>query len=599
MDEYQALRNMLISNMKRGSFTPDGLLEPARRLEKLLREVFGSRVNDQPELFKIRAYISEVYYFFDLKKEARQVLTDGYVERVGVELFDDGRKLNAADCPLKREKVRAYLAYVQACYYGREQYERAAAEFENCVTFIRTKLMRDHGFQSDSTLALSYYNLGRALRQCSRYEEAMHAFSEALKFFHRRYQTRLRMFEEKEAELLRQIKRPRTQLEQLAERRKDEMMMFHHRSGLVFGRGMAWTNYARGQLLTALTENIVPATVFLDETKDEISKGYLNLIESTILRNRLDGSRPETRKQELERAEQLLQKSIDSFQAYRHKSYESRALYELSIILLYKRQFDSALTEINKVIQRVDGKSVRWHANSLVYRARIRSYGSQQEESWPVEYRKKQLLEALNDTQEAMNKASVEQTTCVIDSLIVQADTNLQLAELDGYSRQWLDASLQALERLYELNSEVRNPRIDAYYYLYRTLRALEINDLDEAAKCRSTWQAIQPQVKDDWAIAELARQVESKAHNVKQRSFVVTIADSSDPAVLRTQFDFVRLRRELLEFLVGQASLRGVKTRAELFKLLNIDKNLYHSVNKPSRRKRIRRQQIVVNSSV
>jgi tetratricopeptide (TPR) repeat protein len=590
--EYKSLKTTLISNMKRGSFTPHDLLEPAQRMERLLPRVFGSQRSkqDRAELFKIRAYLSEIYYIFDLKDQARKVLSRADIERLPSELFDHSKKLSAGDCALYREKIRAYLAYIQAHHYSRENYEKAADEFRRCVRIIKERLMRDHGFRSDSTLALCYYNLGRALRQRSQHPAAMRAFGDALTYFHRRYQARLKMYDEKETQLRRRKKPSHASLERLRERRKDEMMMFHHRSGLVFGRGMAWSNYARGELIPALAENIVPATAFLDETKDAISKAYLQLIESTILRNLSDVARPEKRRDNLERAEQLLKEAITIFRED-HPSYESRAMYELSIVLLYKRQFDAALKEINKVIKRVEGKSARWYANSLVYRAKIRSYGSQQE-SWPLEKRREQLQEALADAHTAMSKAP-GQSTCMIDSLIVQADSYLQLVDLcaksaPSDSERWLKESEKVLNKLSNLNAEMRNTRTDAYCYLYSTLHALEGDNLDEAARCRSKWLAIKPQLKDDWPITELALLMEEKMQQVKDRSFVVTVVDSLD-GDRKAQFDFLRWRRELLVYLVKQAKSRGVIARKEIWKLLNIDSNIYYSTRNAKARSRKR----------
>jgi tetratricopeptide (TPR) repeat protein len=583
--EYQSLKTTLISNMKRGSFTPSDLLEPARRMETLLPRVFGSRRSKQAraEQLKIRAYISEIYYFFDLKEEARNVLAHTGVERVPIELFNRAEKFSPNDSVLNREKIRAYLAYLQAHHYVAEDYDNAAIEFERCAEFIKDKLMRDHGFHSDSTLALCYYNLGRALRQGSKHDEALRAFGNALTYFHRRYRSRLKMFDEKEARLRRRKNRPSASIEQLRERRKDETMMFHHRSGLVFGRGMAWSNYASAELLPALTENIVPAAAFFDETKDEISKSYLKLIESTILRNLPEDEHRSERAENLRRAEQLLKEAITTFQEYKHKTYESRALYELSIVLLYNHQFDSALKQINKVIERVANRSPRWHANSLVYRARILSYGAQQT-SWTPEKRKEQLLRALKDAQDAALEAP-SQAVCKMDSLVVQADIYLKLVDLSDKSSQAradfrLRDADEVLDKLFKLNANKRNPRFDAYYYLYKTLHSLHRSNLDEAAKFSSTWLAIKPQVKDDWTINELAKQVEEKSNQLKDRIFNVRILDfPDDPDAFKAQFDFRRLQEELMVHLKKQAGLRGVRDLHKFWELADINKSLYYSV--------------------
>lgn len=133
---------------------------------------------------------------------------------------------------------------------------------------------------------------------------------------------------------------------------------------------------------------------------------------------------------------------------------------------------------------------------------------------------------------------------------------------------------------------------MDAYRYLYQTLRYWETGDLDEAVKCYSRWLAIQPRVAEDWAITELGRLVERKAAAMRERSFVVTVLSSSDPWANKAQFDFWRLRQDLLAYLEQQAKRHGVTRLPELLNLLNINKSLYHSTKSGKRRVRKRKTQ-------
>jgi tetratricopeptide (TPR) repeat protein len=461
--------------LKRGSFDDD-LLKSARALwTKLLR------VSDRDATYyKAAAMVSEVSYYFDDLALARKAVEEFQNFKV--------RSQSIGNRGLARERIRCYLAHIQATLYYDYDYAQAKDRIKECITFIERKLVSED-FRCAGTLAWANYQLGCCLRQ-------LHKLEEAENIFIRSARHQCDRAKNKKALILKQYP-PHKRLSPT----QDEILFCNRRLAIVLGLGIAFCDYTRGRLSAAL-ENLTVARTLLAYCDDPLNDAYLNLLFGSVMRCQA-GSDPS----QLEEAERIVIKARRDFRKLGHHRYAARATYELALIYLaladrsrcrtatFQQYVGRAKEGAAELLRISDpAKDARWISNALVLESR-------------VERKLQHFPEAITLATKA-HETGVNQNLCQIDALIARAesiilwvksgDDSTTTTTIEDRSvlledaRRDLDEALKLNTRLTAARSpESQNEKIESVCRLLLARVSVLVGNQKEAKRFFQQWKEI------------------------------------------------------------------------------------------------------------
>ena len=544
-----SILEQLKRQLKRGNFD-DGLRVQTNNLWNQLQR---SATHDE-SYYKAKSIVSEVSYYFDNIDLARQSVED-------FSNFDvDGCSLDNQGLAL--EKIRCYLAHIQATYYYKDDYKEARLRIEQCLHFITTKL-KNQQFSCSSTLAWANYQLGCCFRQLLLMERAEQAFVRSIGYQNQRARSRLAR--------PRQMKSGDWNTEELRLRNYDELLFCNRRIAIVLGLGLGFCDLTRGYL-SAAREKLMIARALIAPCNDRLNDAYLALLLGNVKRC-LAGSEPA----KLKRAAAMVQAARDDFESLGHARYSARAIYELALThfaLADQRHctdadFNNYLAEATIEADMVFGVSEklnnhRWKSHALIVRSRI-------------ERKLSNFKDALKFANSALGQAR-DQMLCKIDACIALAEAKIAWVKSDvqnnrqlewddyrlGNAREHLDAALRLLAKQQsEAAAGTENEKIETVCRLHiASSFILEGNYVQASA-------ALQ-QVKDigsiehAWII-EVWRQVKADAAKLNKQFTIEWDSDVLDYGVLTTEL------RSLLLSIARQKHPTNQSARADF---LNLPRN-------------------------
>lgn len=380
------------TRLKRGIFD-DGLEERAETLWKNLQQ---TSVRDE-RFFKAKAMVSEVSFYFDNLALARASVAEFQHFKMQDEDFTDRN--------LARERIRCYLASIQATLYCESSYEEAKAKIIECVAVLNERLV-SKTYRCEGTLAWAHYQLGCCSRQLNLLDQAEESFLRSQRYqFRRAKHRKIELESEPNAG-----KRERLAYE--------EVLFCNRRVAIVLGLGLGFCDYTRGRLSKA-REKLTLARTLLTYCHDELNDAYLNLLFGSVIRCQA-GSDPK----ELLTAERLVKKSHQTFKKLGHRRYAPRATYELALIHLaladrtrgreelFLPYLDRAREEAEAVMKASSGPTAaRWTSHALLVQSRIqRKLGNYDD--------------AIKLATDAFD-AGGDQRFCTIDALIGEAEARV------------------------------------------------------------------------------------------------------------------------------------------------------------------------------
>jgi hypothetical protein len=394
--------------LKQGNFD-DSLRAKTKQLWKLVQSATAQDEN----FFKAKSIVSEVSFYFDDIDLARAVVAD-------FSGFDiAGCSVN--NRLLALEKIRCYLAHIQTTYYYEDNYKEARTRIEQCLHFIKKKLVYKQ-FRCSSTLAWAYYQLGCCLRQLLLMESAEKAFVESIGFQNLRARSRLARPRQKQAADW------NTEAQRL--RNYNELLFCNRRIAIVLGLGIGFCDLTRGHL-SAAHEQLIIARALIAPCNDRLNDAYLALLLGNVQRC-LAGSE----RAELRRAEETVTAARNYFESLGHKRYSARATYELSLIhsalandpteLDFEENLAEATAEADKVFSVSDDfNNNRWKSHALIVKSRIARKLSNFED-------------AVKFADSALDHGR-DQTLCKIDARITLAEAKISWVESDLKNNRPLD----------------------------------------------------------------------------------------------------------------------------------------------------------------
>ena len=431
--------NQLKSLLKHGDFN-DNLKKQTVELWNALK----SSSDRTADYYKAKSIVSEVSYYFDDIELARESVKE-------FENFDL-TNCSPADRGLALEKIRCYLAHIQAFFYYNQDFKNAQVQINRSLRFLVKKLVSDD-FRCSSTLAWANYQLGCCFRQLNLLDRAEQAFLHSIRYQNHRARKRLADSNVGVAEKGQNSNRLKAY---------EEVLFCNRRIAIVLGLGIGFCDYTQGHLSSA-REKLMIARSLIAPCNDPLNDAYLGLLLGSVIRCRA-GSEPH----QLKRAERMVLRSRDSFLRIAHIRYAARAIYELALIHLaladraccsrdkFERYLKQATRECHEVLcisRKFPGK--RWNSKALVVISRIqRKRGNFQMARY---FASRAFDEAGNET------------LCLIDARIALAEADILWvrSEIDRdpenrkklNNDQRLSIARDQLSKALELNEDERSVR--------------------------------------------------------------------------------------------------------------------------------------------
>jgi hypothetical protein len=540
------------TQLKQGNF------EDSLRVQtKLLWGLVQSSSAPDESYYKAKSIVSEVSFYFDDIDLAREAVADfSEFDVASCSLDDRGLAL---------EKIRCYLAHIQATYYYDDNYDEARKRIKLCVHFIRTKLVNDR-FGCSSTLAWAYYQLGCCFRQLLLMERAERAFAQSIGYQNKRARTRLAR--------ARQMMPVDWNTKEQRLRNYNEVLFCNRRIAIVLGLGLGFCDLTRGHL-SAAAEKLMIARALIAPCNDPLNDAYLALLLGNV-RRCLAGSESE----KLEGAEKMVQAARNAFQALGHQRYAARATFELALIHFalasnctdadFKKYLTAATSEADEVFDFSDKfGNDRWKCHALIVRSRIARKLSN-------------FKDAINFANSALHAAR-DQTLCKIDARIALAEAKIAWVESDirnnrppdsddfrlSDSREYLNTALRLLvKKQSETSTGSQNEKIETICQLHQARSfVLEGNYVQASAALQKIKDI--GSIEHKWII-EFWRQVKADAAQLNKQftidwdsdvidyeeltselsSLLLTVARQKHPTNQTARADFLNLERHKLIYL-------------------------------------------------
>lgn len=509
--------NQLKSQLKHGNFD-DNLKKHTVQLWRVLKNS-----SDRSEhYYKAKSIVSEVSYYFDDIELARESVKE-------FENFDLST-CGLEDRRLALEKIRCYLAHIQASLYYNQEFKKARVQIEHCLRFLKKHLVR-HDFRCSSTRAWANYQLGCCFRQLNLLDRAEQAFARSIRHQNQRARKRLAQSNTSSAK-----EEPNSAHKRL--NAYEEMLFCNRRIAIVLGLGIGFCDYTQGQLSSA-REKLIIARSLIAPCNDPLNDAYLGLLLGSVIRCRA-GSEPD----ELKKAEQMVVRARNSFLRIAHMRYSARAMYELALIHLaladrahcsdekFEKYLKEATVECHEVLEiSRQFPGTRWTSKALMVISRIQR--KRENFEMAMYFGNRALVEAGN------------QTLCLIDARIALAEANILWvrSEIDrnhdgpreSASDQRLSVAREELSKALQLNenqrparsNESQNEKIAAVCRIHMARSfALEGNRVQATAALQQIKNI--KSIEHKW-IRDLWREVNAEIARINREFYVDWDADTLD----------------------------------------------------------------------
>ncbi len=366
---------------------------------------------------------------------------------------------------LARTQIRHVLFWGQV-EYRRQEFEKAAEIIKFCQEFVkklheyeRTEKLGE--WPHWGTRGLIAYFLGRVYRHQNRLNEAAAAFEESIYCYYQR---------------------ARDSNAAMA------AAYSHYRVAKALALGVGWVKIAEGHFRAALRQNLIPASVLLKSTQDELNQQRVLLLEVTAERA-LAGADQAA----LMGIVKTLQTAMGKFHGHPH--YTAKAARELCLAHVDLGQFEDADAALRAFLAARSGVSYECEhqiLSSLVALGRFEKLGgAPANASAAVDHAVKALALARH--------------------VLERIEANITLGRAYFAANDFekamgsLGEALDALEPPPAGKSRPNTSSAACYLHLARTFAKL--NQAEQANRYLSRWQEIAPQVEHG-ALLQLADQV-------------------------------------------------------------------------------------------
>lgn len=516
--------------LKLGKFGP-GVQSSLTALLSSIRTRTDSRHDELREL-KRTCVTAEALDYYGRWAEARDATSEGktVLEQLQRDSASSALRRDKAYCDLTREKVRLCIAYGQAFFYRRQDYESAKEVVTTCLNLVKS-LQEQAGHR---TLGQINLHLGRIYRQTGEYNLADAAFSDAIESFNHRLQVEVRKTGG-------HISEP-------------ERQSALYKTALCLA-GLGWVCYTRGELRRALSYVIPAHTIFLN-SQDALNLAYLELLRASIHRSLAGNDRAA-----LTPALSMVQRAHLAFEggsqyAIDHPSRRARTAYELAQIHSLMGNRAPARKYLADAIALSKGNNdERWLCTTTILASRIETRDGDPQAG---ERLADEALELANRRRFVAPKAG---------ALISRGEARFS-------QRRFADAQGD-LEKALKLNQASRdgqrdaeNPQIEAVCLLNLARCHAAKDEPDRARVFFTKWLEIASRVEHKH-VHDLAGDVHLEVFG-RGRDFVIL---DKEP-----DLDFLKRKRQLMVFLYEQASVAARGRKGDIADRLGISRQTLHN---------------------
>lgn len=528
---HSVLKSMRRS-LRLGNFA-DTLRMQSETLRAAIRA--NSLSKESIDYYDVISAISEVEDYFDDLEAARIVEPAGRL--IVAELSEWKKPVTEAEWAAYAAKARVIPHYSQAVY-RRGSHQSALDIAEQGLRAVNDKLRDDMHSMSAERSRLTF-QMAQALRRLHRFPEAMTAYGETLDICHER------MHEAVEG-LGASLRTARTEKDRSEALREFEegRSAIHRATALASAIGLGAISTLSGRLKAGRPFLTLGRTLLLP-MNDWLNSAYIDLLYGSYQRNMAGYNR-----KRLDEALTTLQHPYRVF-ADKNRAYQVRAAHQISLIYIYKEEYDAALDLVDEFQKISTDTGNSWgRCNALVLKSRIYRKDPSKRRAQPGA--------ALDFANKALSLAKeTKEAICVIDALIVAGEAHLQqenYTEAQKYFEEALDGSDNALIR--------------AVCSVHLTRVFLQQKKLHVAEKHFERWQGLRGQI-DNEVVQSLAKEVGAELA-AQQQDFIVT-AGTQD---LKFDKHVERLR----EFLLTQARRRYPNSEEQVAEQLGVSRQTVYN---------------------
>lgn len=374
------------------------------------------------------------------------------------------------------------------------------------------------------------YAMGQAERQLHNYDNARAAFIESIRLSSIRLQAEIRKNQE-DKELI-----------------EWEQRYANYNIAKCLTLGLAWIHVSVGNL-REVDPYIHTARVLFTTSKDLNYSAHTDLIWGICLQVRAGQDR-----EKLQEAARLLGQAEAVFEKSGHKTYRSRACYELAHVYLGMK--GEKLVEAESSAQAAQAFAIanndrQWLINSLVLLSRIRC-------------EQRNYLDSVALAKEALDRANEHPMMPLgkIRALIALAEANIGIARF-AEAREYLNEALR-------LGAE--NPRRCAICYLHLAKICLDGDgDVAGAEKQLGLLEKVLDKI-EDVSLSEDMLKLKDRIEALKTDFTIHADSDS---------FDYQKHHRNLQLFLISQAKRKFGDNQENIAKALKISRQTLHKWRK------------------
>jgi tetratricopeptide (TPR) repeat protein len=503
-------------------------------------------------------------YWIGRNKEAREVLetvkeavdeviaTADSLENRGVRLrlsrlSDDQRRL-------LREKIRIAIHFALIFHYHQHRYNKAEEILLKCLKLIA--VIRDEDkLPFYGTTAIANFHLAKLMRNLHRWGKAEEYLRNAMEQHLERVQFKKRDLSSK----------PGSEQEL-----SEELTFSRYRTAIFLSFGRGWSNFHAGLLWIALYNNVIPARVSLEETRDLVNKGFLQMFEGCIRRELYANNQTQLKKA----LSMITGARDDFFQPMNHSRFMELADYEevntklvLSVLLKkHERQIKTReryVADALRTLQRLKDHAtarndVRWNSHYLTLESRIESH-------------QKKYLRAVDLATQSLDILNEGHRDKVyrIEALIARSIAYVEMSRGREAITDLKEARL--LNRDQEYESVPVSPKLEAIIYTTLARAHSRSRELREATACLETARDLSSKVENTMVL-EMIKEAATEIEEAIREGFEINLGDLKiDANVDRLRRHLARLALELTKGDVSKAAKLLGKDKSSIFRYRRI----------------------------
>jgi hypothetical protein len=470
--------------------------QQVRRLASQLRgelpKDLGHVSSEDEQQIKSLVLLSEIwdyYGMFDVAKE----LSAPAIRLVSLQPPPQKQPIK-----LMQSKIRLMVAYARTLYRAQERTD-VIDVLLRCREYVQTYLVK-RSFPCYGTLGEIAYTLGRAYRQRQQFTDALHEFTEAIKFYEKRA-----------------VHKRKT-----GATNADEAEAFSgHKVATILALGVSWCHYTQGALKSALYAELVPAVIILRPSKDVLNRAYAEVIRGSIVRA-LTGNTTD-----LAEAREDVKDARLVFVEHGHQHYAAGAALELALLALAEDNIGEARKHLTQ-LKEAGLEGSRWKYGAMIVESRILRREAKNAHAYDIADQAYGLAKARRDV------------LGQIDALVARSESN------DSPR-----AAIADLTTALDLNGSVGgeswgfNPKVHAICHLHLVRHYVELKNISDALASFGEWDRVRDRVEHQ-SIHQLAGEV-------------AALLDKSERLEFRASdgLNYKVHSRRLREFLLRQARMK------------------------------------------